>query len=79
MAGVRRALTTTMQHRFVVCPETAHLEKIEYLDSPLGMLTFSCSRYASQCELGCSRACARHFDLRARLWGLAAATAARTD
>jgi hypothetical protein len=68
-----------MPHRFVTCPETAHLEKIEYLDSPLGMLISTCSRYESPCDLGCTRACARHFDLRARLWGLTAAALDQDD
>jgi hypothetical protein len=56
-----------MQHRFVTCPETAHLEKIGYVDSPLGMLITSCSRYEPRCDVQCTRTCAAHFDLRERL------------
>jgi len=71
-AGAASAEPHDMPCRFVTCPETAELENIGYDDSPLGMLIVSCTRYASPCALGCSRGCARHIDLRARLWGLRA-------
>jgi hypothetical protein len=56
-----------MAHRFVTCPETGHLEWIQYVDSPLGMLVASCTRYEPRCDVACPRTCAARFDLRARL------------
>jgi hypothetical protein len=56
-----------MPSRFVTCPETAHLETIDYVDSPLGMLVTGCSRFVPACSLCCPRTCAARFDLRARL------------
>ena len=67
-AGASSAALPGMSYRFVTCPETGHLEKIEFYDSPLGMLVTSCTRAPSGLE--CPRSCARNFDLRARLRGL---------
>ncbi len=54
-----------MKSMLVTCPETAHLETIEYLHSPLGMLIKSCTAFAS-CMLDCPRTCAARFDRRCR-------------
>jgi hypothetical protein len=52
-----------MAIKLVTCPETAHLEEIEYVSSPLGMLIVRCSR---DCPVTCTRLCAARFDARAR-------------
>ena len=50
--------------KLVTCPETAHLEQIEYDDHPLGMLIVRCSRYGAKCPLECPRTCAARLDRR---------------
>lgn len=54
-----------MPYQLVVCPETAHLEMIEYETPSIGMLIIECSRFQPDC-LGCPRTCAAHFDQRER-------------
>lgn len=51
-----------MVRRLVTCPETAHLEEIEYVDSPLGILISECSRLPEG-EI-CTRECAALMDRR---------------
>jgi hypothetical protein len=46
----------------VTCPETAHLEEIQYVDSPLGILISGCSRLAE--DGMCTRECAALMDRR---------------
>lgn len=55
-----------MAYRLVTCPESAHLELIEYDDTPCGMLILGCSRFRPPCAVGCSRTCAARFDRRNR-------------
>jgi hypothetical protein len=55
-----------MAYRLVTCPETAHLELLEYAQTPLGMLTLGCSRFRPPCAVGCQRTCAALLDRRAR-------------
>ena len=57
-----------MALRWITCPETAHLEEIEYEDTTLGMLVSSCSRYRP-CAVECARTCAARLDRRARIEG----------
>lgn len=47
----------------VTCPESAHLEMIEFEDTPLGMLIASCTRGGF---LDCPRTCAARLDRRDR-------------
>lgn len=54
-----------MRAMLVTCPETAHLEKIEYFLSPLGMLVKSCTRFPG-CMMDCPRTCAARLDRRER-------------
>ena len=49
-------------YRLLTCPETAHLELIEYLDEPVGIIVTSCSRFRPPCDLGCQRTCAARLD-----------------
>ena len=51
-----------MPTMLVTCPETAHLEAIEYEDDPAGMLIVSCSRFGP--TLDCPRTCAARLDRR---------------
>lgn len=51
-----------MAHRPVTCPETAHLEIIEYNDTPLGLLILDCTRFHSTCAVECPRTCAARLD-----------------
>lgn len=46
----------------VTCPETAHLEEISYVESPLGMLIARCTRFGDGAE--CPRTCAARMDRR---------------
>ncbi|MBL0217947.1 MAG: hypothetical protein IPQ07_29215 [Myxococcales bacterium] len=55
-----------MASRMVTCPESAHLERIEYETSPFGMLIRTCSGHRSGCEDSCPRTCAARFDRRDR-------------
>lgn len=49
-------------YRLVTCPETAHLELIEYDDTPCGLVIQACSRYRPACATECSRVCAARLD-----------------
>ena len=55
-----------MASRLVTCPETAHLEMIEYEDTPLGMLIHACSQHRPACDVSCPRTCAARLDRRER-------------
>jgi hypothetical protein len=50
----------------VTCPESAHLEEIEYEDHPLGLLISSCSGFSPACAVTCQRTCAARLDRRRR-------------
>jgi hypothetical protein len=54
-----------MKATWVTCPETAHLEKIEFLHSPVGRLIRACSRFPG-CRMDCPRTCAARLDRRDR-------------
>lgn len=58
-----------MPSRFVTCPETAHLEQIEYEDHPLGMVVVACSRFEPACSVDCERTCASRLDRKRRITG----------
>ncbi len=55
-----------MPSMLVTCPESAHLESIEYDDHPLGMLIVSCTRFSRACSVTCNRICAARLDDRRR-------------
>ena len=56
-----------MPRKLITCLETAHLEDIEYEDTPCGMVILSCSRFAPNCErVDCPRTCAARLDQRDR-------------
>ncbi len=55
-----------MTYRLLTCPETAHLELVEYFDDPLGTLIAGCSRFRPPCALACPRTCAARLDRGAR-------------
>jgi hypothetical protein len=54
-----------MQRKLVTCPDSAHLEEIEYDETSCGMVITACSRYARG-ELRCARVCAARLDRRSR-------------
>jgi hypothetical protein len=56
-----------MGFRLVTCPESAHLERIEYAETECGLLILGCSRFDPPCEASCPRTCAARLDRRARL------------
>ena len=56
-----------MARMLVTCPETAHLEEIEFDHTPLGMLIAGCTRLGPGCPVTCERVCARMFDRRNRI------------
>jgi len=56
-----------MAIRLITCPETAHLEMIDYETSPFGMLIRSCSQLRASCDgTTCPRTCAARLDRRDR-------------
>ena len=55
-----------METKLVTCPETAHLQQIDFDVHPLGMLIQGCTRFHPRTRLACARTCARLFDIRAR-------------
>jgi hypothetical protein len=55
-----------MPSMLVTCPETAHLENIEYEDHPLGMLIYTCTRFEPSCAIHCQRTCAARLDRKRR-------------
>jgi hypothetical protein len=56
-----------MGFRLVTCPESAHLERIEYAETACGLLILGCSRFEPTCEVSCPRTCAARLDRRSRL------------
>jgi len=55
-----------MRSMLVTCPESAHLEELEYEEHPLGMLVVSCTRFATPCAVTCERLCAARLDSKRR-------------
>jgi len=55
-----------MPSMLVTCPETAHLEQIDYDDHPLGMLIRACTRFEPACAMRCQRTCAARLDRKSR-------------
>jgi hypothetical protein len=55
-----------VSRKLVTCPETAHLELIDFDLHPLGVLIRACTRFAPSCEAKCERTCAARMDRRAR-------------
>jgi hypothetical protein len=56
-----------MAVKLITCPESAHLEQIEYMDTPLGLLIHRCSRFEPACTVSCARECAARLDRKRRL------------
>lgn len=55
-----------MATKLVTCPETAHLEAIDYVAHPLGILIEACSRFQPACAVSCARTCAARLDRKER-------------
>jgi hypothetical protein len=55
-----------MATKLVTCPESAHLEQIEYEATPLGLLIVTCSKFQPGC-VDCERTCAARLDQKHRL------------
>jgi hypothetical protein len=53
-------------YKLVTCPGTEQLELVEYVETPLGMLIYRCSRFRPVCALDCTRQCAVKLQQRAR-------------
>jgi hypothetical protein len=51
-------------YRLITCPETAHLEMIEYDDTPFGCVISACTRFRPACAVECPRTCAARMDRR---------------
>ncbi len=56
-----------MPTMLVTCPETAHLECVQYEDDPLGMLVVACTRFSPVCAVRCDRSCAARLDRKRKL------------
>lgn len=63
-----------MASRLLTCPETAHLERIEYQIHPLGLLIEACSRFCPEDRVTCPRTCAARLDRQRRTVTLTADT-----
>jgi hypothetical protein len=50
--------------RLITCPETAHLEMIEYEETPVGCVISACSRFRPATAVMCPRTCAARMDRR---------------
>jgi hypothetical protein len=50
-----------MPTMLITCPESAHLEEIDFIQSPLGILIRRCSAAPGKC-LRCPRTCATRLD-----------------
>jgi hypothetical protein len=55
-----------MAYQLITCPESAHLELIEYEETPCGILIFGCSAFRPPCAVDCPRTCAARLDRRQR-------------
>jgi len=51
-----------MASRLVTCPETGHLERIEYQIHHLGLLIDACSQFCPADRVDCPRTCAARLD-----------------
>lgn len=51
-----------MASRLVTCPETGHLERIEFQVHHLGLLIDACSRFCRADRVDCPRTCAARLD-----------------
>jgi hypothetical protein len=51
-------------YRLITCPESAHLELIEYDQTPCGLVIAACSRFRPACAVDCPRTCATRLDRR---------------
>jgi hypothetical protein len=58
--------SAVMATKLVTCPESAHLEQIEFDASPLGLLILGCSSFEPSCTVGCQRTCAARLDQKHR-------------
>lgn len=54
-----------MPSMLVTCPESAHLEEIEVIDTPVGTLVQRCSAFACGVP-DCPRTCAARLDQKSR-------------
>jgi hypothetical protein len=59
-----------MKTMLVTCPETAHLERLEYEERPHGMHILSCTRFSPACAVTCDRVCAARLDQKHQLAAL---------
>ena len=71
-AGTALEVTAVMPSTLVTCPESGHLEDVEYEEDELGMLIASCTADSPPCTVSCARTCAARFDRRRRTRGFAA-------
>jgi hypothetical protein len=56
-----------MERKRITCPESAHLETIDYERTRCGIVIDACSRFDPPCAVACAGECARRLDLRDRL------------
>ncbi len=68
-AGLAAAASSGMAHKLITCPETAHLEMIEYQEDSLGILIDACTRFRPACDVECPRTCAARLDRREQRCG----------
>ena len=64
--GMRLEGKPPMPSMLVTCPESAHLESIDYQDDGMGTLIMGCTAYSPPCSVSCARTCAARLDRRNR-------------
>lgn len=55
-----------MERKSITCPDTAHLEDIEYERTPFGLVVHSCTRFDPAYAVRCEGECARRMDRKER-------------
>lgn len=48
-----------MGKALVLCPATETTELVDFVETPLGVLIYACSRFRPPCAMSCARGCAR--------------------
>ena len=51
-----------MERKHITCPDSGHLEEIEYEPTPYGLVIVGCSRFEPRCAVECACECARRLD-----------------
>jgi hypothetical protein len=56
-----------MERRRITCPDSAHLEEVDFERTAHGLVVAGCSRFAPSCAVTCGGECARRLDRKEQL------------